>query len=198
MSARITLSTDSMPFHPQVGVGIFVDTKANSTDLSSMNSKTDDIARDTTLLVQEFVKAAISQAYDEGVAAGRAAAKAEIAADMKAAIDGIQAQLLTFGTDTSVDANSVQSGTSVNTTRVSRAPRGSAPPLILEILRKNERGMTTKEVYGELSDKLEENTVRGTLNRLRHEGKVARWGDRWAVPKEYRQPLSATTDSGSE
>ncbi|MGB8364585.1 MAG: hypothetical protein ACLQUZ_05880 [Rhizomicrobium sp.] len=75
-----------------------------------------------------------------------------------------------------------------------RAKRGSARPLVLSAL-VSHGPITAKDLAVKLRGQLEENTVRGTLNRLRHDGEVEKRGELWLLKIE---PSPAPADNGPD
>jgi hypothetical protein len=58
-----------------------------------------------------------------------------------------------------------------------RAPRGSVEPKVFGAIKDSVKGKKSSEIAGETG--VPENSVRGTLNKLRKEGRVFRQGEVW-------------------
>lgn len=71
-------------------------------------------------------------------------------------------------------------------TDAKRAARGTVLPLVIGALRENPQGLRPREIAEKTG--LNENSVRGLLNRLATEGKTTKVGDSWILAPENGKP----------
>ena len=130
--------------------------------------------------LQKAVEEADRAGYARGVVEGEQAAREELAAIKKklAAIVGETADIKS-PQQAMVSSMKVQDTVEVTLIRV---PRGSVAPAVLDALRTSQRGMSPREVAN-VAD-IPENSARGSLNKLRHDGAVKKTGQLWFLAKD--------------
>lgn len=110
-------------------------------------------------------RTALIEAFD----AGRMAGKNEAAADLRAKIAGVLEEPKPAPDDDGDDDG--------------RAPRGSVKPTVIDALREyGAPGLKPAEIASRTG--LNENSVRGALNKLKDEGITDKLGDLWVLVKK--------------
>jgi hypothetical protein len=114
---------------------------------------------------------ALRKEYERGLEEGRRQASEEMRARITNAIGGP----LTVVIKTPVSATAIEMASQ------SRSPRGSVEPKVLGALSNSPKGKKPSEIAAETG--VPENSVRGMLNKLRKDERVAKHGEVWALPK---------------
>lgn len=123
------------------------------------------------------INAALESAYQRGVEDGRRMAAEEFKARISDALN-IPMEPSAKSSETPPVTRQEKSA--------SRAPRGSVEPAVIEALRISVRGKKPSEIAAEKG--IPENSVRGMLNKLRHEGVAEKRGELWFLMPQKNEP----------
>jgi hypothetical protein len=124
--------------------------------------------------VHDQINDALEKAYERGLADGRRMAAEELSARVVSVLN-ISAEATVIRKETTVLAARSDKTTA-------RSPRGSVAPAVLDALRDTIKGKKPAEIAAEKG--IPENSVRGILNKLRHEGAVEKRGELWFPAKQ--------------
>jgi len=141
----------------------------------------DHIVKRAMAAFEPILRAMISDAYEAGKVDATAAARTNITKAVEQAVSA--------AFETPLGSPPVLIATSPQASKGRRARRGSAKPVVLQVLTEHPRGISAKDAFAILSEHnsgLAENTVRATLNKLRAEGKAYKNGDKWFANSDRR------------